>query len=130
MAVLASPRRDAYAVFVADGTRVREVSATLPSPLPVATALKAQLAANQVNGALALIHPIQRDTFRGLYADAGAALPAHAALMSNFRLDLIRPDQAIVRFDAPSTANGQPVVKSFPIYLTREEDGSWSIVDY
>ncbi|HEU4431618.1 MAG TPA: carboxypeptidase-like regulatory domain-containing protein [Myxococcota bacterium] len=130
VAVLESPRRDAYAAFVADGTRVIEVSAALPSPLAIANELKALLAADQVDQALGLINPIQRDTFRGLYTDVGAALPAHAALMSNFRLDLVRPDRAIVRFDAPSTANGQSVVKSFPIYLTREEDGSWSIVDY
>jgi hypothetical protein len=130
VAVLESPRRDAHAAFVADGTRVIEVSASLPSPLPVVADLKAKLAANQVDAALALINPLQRDVFRSLYADVGTALPAHAALMSNFRLDLIRPDRAIVRFDAPSTANGQPIVKSFPIYLTREEDGSWSIVDY
>jgi hypothetical protein len=79
---------------------------------------------------LQLIHPLQRDTFRGLYTEAGAALPAHAAAMSNFRIDLLRPETSIVRFDAPATVNGQPAVKSFPIYLTREEDGSWTVLDY
>ena len=130
LAILESPRRDAHAVFVADGSKVSEVSAALPSPIPVVAELQARLAANDIEGALARIHPIARDTFRGLYADVGAALPAQAASMSSFRLDLLRPDHAIVRFDAPSTANGQPVVKSYPVYLTREEDGSWLIVDY
>jgi len=130
IAVLESPRRDAHAVFVADGAQVVEVSASLPSPVPVVADLAARLAANDVDSAIELIHPLQRDTMRGLYADVGAALPAHAALMSNIRVDLLRPDRAVVRFDAPSTANGQPVVKSFPVYLTREEDGSWSILDY
>lgn len=32
--------------------------------------------------------------------------------------------------DALTLRLGQPVVKSFPIYLTRKEDGSWSIDDY
>jgi hypothetical protein len=96
----------------------------------VVIALRDRLTSNDVAGALQLIHPLQRDVLGGLYADVGAALPAQAALMSNFRVDLLRPDRAIVRFDAPSTADGQPVVKSFPVYLTREEDGSWSILDY
>ncbi len=130
LAVLESPRRDAHAVFVADGVRVTELSAALPSPTPIVVALRDLLANNQISEALQLIHPLQRDTFRGLYADVEGSLPSHAALMSNFRVDLLRPDSAIVRFNAPSTANGQPVMKSFPVYLTREEDGSWSILDY
>jgi hypothetical protein len=106
--VLGSPRRDAHAVFVADGAQVIEVSASLPSPVPVVADLKARLAANDVDAAIELIHPLQRDTMRGLYADVGAALPAHAALMSNLRVDLLRPGRAIVRFDAPSTRTDSP----------------------
>ena len=83
-----------------------------------------------VPGALDLSHQVQRDTFRALYAEAGAQLPAQADDMQNFQVDLLRPDRAIVRFDAPSTMNGMPVTKSFPIYLTRQEDGSWLIADY
>jgi hypothetical protein len=130
IAIAGSPRRNAAAVFIADGQRVTEVSASPPSPLPVAIALRDHLAADRTEDALQVIHPLQRDTFRGLYAEVGAQLAAHAADMTNFQVDLLKPDRAIVRFDAPSTVGGAPVVKSFPIYLTRQEDGSWLIADY
>jgi hypothetical protein len=130
LAILGSPRRNADAVFVADGQKVIEISATLPSPIPVVANLRDHLASGRTEDALQSIHPMQRDTFRALYAEVGAQLPSHAADMTNFSVDLLRPDRAIVRFDAHSTANGLPVVKSFPIYLAREEDGSWAVVDY
>jgi hypothetical protein len=41
--------------------------------------------------------------------------PDRTADMTNFQVDLLKPDRAIVRFDAPSTAGGTSVVKSFPI---------------
>jgi len=129
-AVVTSPRRNAEAAFVADGQRVVEVSAAVPSPVPVVEALRGFLFAGDAAQALQLIHPIQRRIFEGLYAEVGAQLPAHGSAMSNLRIDLVRPDRAIVYFDALSTVGGVPTTKSFPVYLTREEDGGWLILDY
>jgi hypothetical protein len=50
--------------------------------------------------------------------------------MSSLSVNLLRADRSIVRFDAPVGGPSGTNVESFPVILTREQDGSWWIVDY
>jgi len=130
LAVLPSERREAESVFVADGQKVIEVSTNLPSPLGVVSMLRDRLIAGDVPGLLELIHPVERDRLARTYTERSSALASDGADMSNLRVDLLRPDRSIVRFDAPIDGPNGTNMESFPVILTREQDGSWWIVDY
>jgi hypothetical protein len=130
LAVLPSERREAEAVFVADGRQMIEVSTNLPSPLGVVSMLRDRLIAGDVPGLVELIHPVERERFARIYAERSSALASDGADMSSLRVDLLRADRSIVRFDAPVAGPNGTNVESFPVILTREQNGSWWIVDY
>jgi hypothetical protein len=107
-----------------------EVSTNLPSPLGVVSMLRDRLIAGDVSGLLELIHPVERERFARIYAERSSGLASDGADMSSLRVDLLRADRSIVRFDAPVGGPSGTNVESFPVILTREQDGSWWIVDY
>jgi hypothetical protein len=98
--------------------------------VPVVSSLKDRLAAGDAAGALALMHPLQRDLFSEIYGDIEGDLPAAAAKMEAFEIDLLREDRAIVRIRTTLSTPTGPRVYHFPVQLLRVGDGSWRIYDY
>jgi hypothetical protein len=130
LAVEPSARRDAQSAFIADGQVVREAAIGVPSPLPVAQQLRSLLAAQNVAGALALLHPSTRSKYERIYTALGSRLPGQASNMSNFRVELLRSRRATVLFDAAVPRNGTTAIETFPMTLERLEDGQWCVVEY
>ena len=126
LAVAPSFRREMPAVFVADGSRVTEIGLPVPSPLATEEALKDRLAQSDVEGAVALVHPQQRDRFRALYQRIYPDLPLDASVMESFSIAELREERAIVRIHR----SDQPSDLVFPIHWMRAEDGGWWIFEY
>ncbi|HME72246.1 MAG TPA: hypothetical protein VKM54_20625, partial [Myxococcota bacterium] len=129
-AVLQSVRREVESFYIADGHQVQEISLPVPSPLPVVQALHDRLAAQDIEGALALIDPSQRDRFRAIYNEIAPDLPIEASYMLGFRVDLLREDEALVMIESQTDVGGQMVPEDYPVQLERAVDGSWQIFDY
>src|SRR5690606_8722974 len=66
--VLFGLRSEIETIYVADGFDVTEYALPIPSPIPVLEALRAALAASDVDAALETIHPLQRPIFEDIYA--------------------------------------------------------------
>ena len=131
-AVLAGSRRAVESLYVADGTRVREIGLPVPSPVPVMEALRDRLAAGDIEGALERIHPLRRTLFEGIYRAIEPDLPVDAAAMDRFRVDRLREDAAVVLIETlREEQDGTFVVETaYPAHLVRAEDGTWQILDY
>lgn len=129
-AVLPSRRRETAAVFLADGTTVREIGLPEPSPLPTVLALRDRRAAGDVAGALALVHPSRRAVFERIYANIAADLPIEAEFMRSFRVDLVREDRAIVVIESEVPVQGSLVGEDFPMLLVRGRGGEWMVLEY
>jgi hypothetical protein len=67
---------------------------------------------------------------RAHFGQRWLGLASDSADMSSLSVNLLRADRSIVRFDAPVAGPNGTNVESFPVILTREQDGSWWIVDY
>lgn len=130
LSVAGGLRRHVESVYVADGAEVTEIALPSPSPLPVVQELKTRLVAGDVVGALALIHPLQRDRYAQIYAARGANVASDAAAMQSFEIDVLREDRAIIRVLHLVPVEGTPREYSSPIHLSRTEDGAWLIYDY
>jgi hypothetical protein len=130
LAVAGGMRRHVESVYVADGVEVTELALPAPSPLPVVQELKARLIAADIAGALAQIHPLQRNLFSQVYSDRASHLPSDGAAMGSFTTDWLREDRAIVRVQHTLIENGAPVIFESPIELLRAEDGTWQVYDY
>jgi hypothetical protein len=130
IAVLPSARREVESFYAADGTKVVEIGIPAISPLPVVQELKSHLLVSNVEGALELIHPLQRDLFQEIYAAVGSDLPIDAAAMTELEVDLLRESHAIVRIRTVEDDNGTIRESSSRMHLVRMEDGSWRIFDY
>jgi hypothetical protein len=100
LAVQAGFRREVPSIYVADGVEVVEIDLPVQSPLPVVQSLKDRLMADDVDGALELIHPLQRRLFAQIYSDLGPNLQLDAAAMGSLSIDLLGEDRAIVRIEA------------------------------
>ncbi len=130
LAVQAGFRREIPSIYVADGVEVVEIDLPVQSPVPVVQSLKDRLMAEDIDGALELIHPLQRRLFAQIYSDLGPNLQLDAAAMGSLNIDLLGEDRAIVRIEAMEQTPAGPKLRRFPVTLIRAEDGTWQIYDY
>lgn len=129
-AVLGGQRSAIDSLLVADGERVVELGFVVSSPVPVFQELRRRLAKQDVEGALELIHPTSRATFRQIYREIYDDLPAAAEAMGNFRVDSIKEDRAMLHIERFETRDGKEVRTSHPVTFVRGRDGDWLILDY
>jgi hypothetical protein len=129
-AALPGVRPAVESVLVADGRKVVEIGLPTDSPLPVVETLRDRLAAQDVDGALALIDVSRRSLYRQIYERIAPELPAAAAAMSDPQVYELRDGYAVVIVKRTQQFQGQSVVNSYPIYLVRSGDGSWRILSY
>jgi sugar lactone lactonase YvrE len=130
VAVLPTFRREMESILVADGHHVAEIGFPIPSPVPAVTSLKERLAASDVEGALARIHPAVRSRYRRTYQAILPDLPLDAAGMEELLVDLVREERAVVRIRRHEARGADVVERHYPVHLVRGEDGSWLVVDY
>jgi hypothetical protein len=128
--VLPGTRGEVESIYVADGTEVVEIALPAESPLPVVETLRARLAAGDIEGALSLIDPIQRDRYREIYELIQDDLPEEAAAMSDVIIRRIREDRAVLVIRRAETSGSGTVIRHYPVTFVRAEDGTWQILDY
>jgi hypothetical protein len=76
------------------------------------------------------MHPLQRDLFQEIYTAIEPDLPVEAAAMTDFFVERVSEDHAIVRIRTIEDTGGTPVESTSPVHLVRMEDGTWRIFDY
>jgi hypothetical protein len=110
---------------------VVEVELPVPSPLPTVAAFKALLVAGDAEGALAMMHPLQRDDFREIYTALGASLASlHGQQLGSATIDYLDEWRAVVRIETTVEGANGPELRRVPMHLVRTSSGGWEVFEY
>ena len=126
-AVTFGQRRDVKTLLVADGTVVREIELPVPSPLATFEQFRGHLENIEIEEALSMMVAPSRPTFERILNAIAAELPVEAQAMSDVSVEFLREEvaQLIIR-----RLDSDGVTRSYPLLMSRSEDGRWLIVDF